>query len=193
MKISVTFEPIMYVLGFPLSVLICCILVLCRCSLHYMCCTLLGAAHVVLTDRDIRPAVRNLEHNRHNLESNNITSSVLVWGKDLATFDPPYDIVLAADVIYIEETFPDLIKTLVDLTGPKTLVLLACKYRYERDTQFFQMLENTGKFEDRVVKTWPDNEDITVHELRRTDLGTSEHEHTFRMNTDYEQSKFEQR
>lgn len=106
--------------------------------------------------------------------TNNITSAVLEWGASLATFDPPYDIILAADVIYIEETFPKLIQTLTDLTSARSVVLLACKYRYERDYRFFELLAKSGRFEDKVVQTWQDGGDIKIHELRRTDLRTSD-------------------
>ena len=129
---------------------------------------------MVLTDRDIRPAQLNLEHNRHNLDSNSTSSTVRVseleWGASVLSFQPPYDLVLAADVIYVEESYPALIQTLLDLTGPRSLVLLSSKHRYQRDDRFFQRLARCGKFEDRVVHTWPGREEVKIHQLRRTDL-----------------------
>lgn len=151
---------------------VCIIQSIIRNDYAYTSMDFIGASSVVLTDKDIRPAAMNLELNRHNLHPHNITSSVLEWGTNFTNFDPPYDVVLAADVIYIEETFLDLIQTLVDLTDARSVVLLACKYRYERDNRFFELLASSGKFEDKVVWTCQDSSDVKVHELRRIDLRT---------------------
>ena len=110
----------------------------------------------------------NLENSRSNLEGRNITVSALEWGTSVESFGPPYDIVLAADVIYIEESFPALIRTLAELSDPTSLVLLACKYRYERDKRFFELLREGQVFEETVVQRWPDRDDIKIHRLKLT-------------------------
>lgn len=124
-----------------------------------------GAASVILTDKDTRPAQMNLEQNRPSVEGNDITTSKLEWGESVLTFNPPFDVILAADVIYIEEVFTELAQTLEDLSDSNSIVLLCCKRRYERDDRFFQQLLASGKFEDHIVKIWQG--DITVHRLRR--------------------------
>ena len=53
-----------------------------------------------------------------------------------------FDVILGADIIYIEETFPDLLKTFLHFTNQDTLVLLSCKIRYKRDSTFLMMMED---------------------------------------------------
>ena len=105
---------------------------------------LLGG-HVDLTDRKI--ALNQLQA---NLEANipefgvrgGIAASVkeLTWGENLQEFPKPYDLVLGADIVYLEDSFPDLIKTLVHLTNNDSLVLLSCRIRYARDENFLDLL-----------------------------------------------------
>ena len=78
------------------------------------------------------------------------------------TFHPPYDILLAADVIYIEESFPALIHTIEALTDTETTILLSCKYRYERDSKFLQMLQE--RFVSEVV--WSEG-DLSIHRVHK--------------------------
>ena len=40
----------------------------------------------------------------------------------LAVIDPPYDVLLAADVVYIEETFPVLLQSIEALTDTETTI-----------------------------------------------------------------------
>lgn len=122
---------------------------------------------MVVTDKDTRPAAFNLEHNKHILQGNNISISKLTWGEDVSNFQPPFDLILAADVIYVEEVFADLIKTLIDLSDRKSVIFLACKRRYERHDRFFQQLSDREEFVDEVVWTWPEREEVKVHKLTR--------------------------
>ena len=124
----------------------------------------IGAWSVVLTDRNTAPAEANLQLNRHNLEGRTITVSHLEWSvkEDITTFNLPFDVVLAADVVYVEESFPLLIKSLDDLTDSHTLVLLSCKHRYESYMKFFQLLQE--KFDSEIV--WY-NQDIKVYRCRK--------------------------
>ena len=52
-----------------------------------------------------------------------------------------YDVILGADIVYIEDTFSDLLRTLLQLSNIDTVVMLSCKMRYTRDRTFFNMLE----------------------------------------------------
>ena len=67
----------------------------------------------------------------------------LDWGQELLPDHSTFDVIIGADIIYIEDTFPLLLKTLLDLTEPRkedTLVLISCKIRYQRDERFLNML-----------------------------------------------------
>lgn len=122
---------------------------------------------MVVTDKDTRPAVFNFNHNRHNLKDRNITISEFTWGEDASPLRPPFKVILAADVIYIEEVFSALIQSLTDLSDLESVIFLACKRRYERHDHFFEQLASTGKFTDEIVWTWPEKEEVKVHKLTR--------------------------
>lgn len=66
----------------------------------------------------------------------------LDWTKDLDTFHTTYDVIVGADIVYIEEVFDDLLKTLLQLSSRETVTLLSCRIRYDRDTNFLRRLEN---------------------------------------------------
>ncbi|KAG7315416.1 hypothetical protein KOW79_021504 [Hemibagrus wyckioides] len=105
---------------------------------------LLGA-DVTITDRS--PALEFLESNvRENVPpplQGAVRVSELTWGEGLARYrSGGYDLVLGADIVYLEETFSALLLTLEHLSSEKTEVLLACRIRYERDERFLSMLEN---------------------------------------------------
>ncbi|XP_044287934.1 protein N-lysine methyltransferase METTL21A isoform X1 [Varanus komodoensis] len=113
--------------------------------------TLLGA-HVTITDR--KAALPLLEANvQANLPAELQPRAVvkeLTWGQDLANFSPGgYDFILGADIIYLEETFMDLLQTLDHLCSDQTVILLSCRLRYERDQNFLEMLR--GRFSVREV------------------------------------------
>ncbi len=108
-----------------------------------------GARSVVLTDRNTASAEANIEANRENLKDKQITVSQLEWGQDVSSFNPPLDVLLAADVVYIEESFPSLLKSLSDLSSHGTTVLLSCKHRYEREDRFIKLVQRV--FETEVV------------------------------------------
>uniref|UniRef100_A0A452V2N1 EEF1A lysine methyltransferase 3 n=1 Tax=Ursus maritimus TaxID=29073 RepID=A0A452V2N1_URSMA len=65
----------------------------------------------------------------------------LSWGIDQHVFPGDYDLVLGADIVYLEPTFPLLLGTLQHLCGPHGTVYLASKMREEHGTEsFFQHL-----------------------------------------------------
>uniref|UniRef100_A0A8C2NCZ2 Protein N-lysine methyltransferase METTL21A n=1 Tax=Capra hircus TaxID=9925 RepID=A0A8C2NCZ2_CAPHI len=104
---------------------------------------LLGA-HVTITDRKIA-----LEFLKSNVQANlpphiqpKAVVKELTWGQNLGSFSPgEFDLILGADIIYLEETFTDLLQTLEHLCSNHSVVLLACRIRYERDYNFLAMLE----------------------------------------------------
>ena len=61
---------------------------------------------MAITDRTITPAETNFKANRHNLLDRHVTVAQFEWGSDPSHLKPPFDVILAADMIYIEGTFP---------------------------------------------------------------------------------------
>lgn len=92
---------------------------------------------MTITDRDVA-----LDNIRSNVQRNGVDVSVreLTWGRDIENFVATFDVVLGADIIYIEDTFNDLLRTMEHLSDDKTLVIIACRIRYERDNRFLDML-----------------------------------------------------
>lgn len=103
---------------------------------------LLGA-HVTITDRKVA-----LEFLKSNVQANlpvhvqpRAIVKELTWGQ-LENFLPgEFDLILGADIIYLEETFTELLQTLEYLCSNHSVILLACRIRYERDNKFLSMLE----------------------------------------------------
>ncbi|CAF98234.1 unnamed protein product [Tetraodon nigroviridis] len=111
----------------------------------------LGVAAVVwdavpeatITDR--KPALELLSANvRANLPADSPGSaavSELSWGEGLERYPAGgFDLVLGADIIYLEDTFVPLLRTLEHLCSGSTLLLLACKIRYQRTRDFLALL-----------------------------------------------------
>ncbi|KAM7375275.1 hypothetical protein PAMA_014393 [Pampus argenteus] len=111
---------------------------------------LLGAK-VTITDRE--PALDFLSANiKANLPIDIQASAVvseLSWGEGLDHYPAGgFDLVLGADIVYLEDTFVLLLQTLEHLCSDTTVVLLACKIRYERDTNFLGMLKQRFRVEE---------------------------------------------
>ncbi|NXP50456.1 MT21A methyltransferase, partial [Heliornis fulica] len=103
-------------------------------------------ARVTITDR--AAALEFLESNvEANLPSELRPRAVvkeLTWGKDLGNFPPgAFDFILGADIVYLEETFAELLQTLEHLCSEQTVILLSCRIRYERDHKFLKMLRGS--------------------------------------------------
>ncbi|XP_015229443.1 PREDICTED: protein N-lysine methyltransferase METTL21A [Cyprinodon variegatus] len=127
----------------------------------------LMGANVTITDR--QPALEllsaNVEANLPPESRSSVVVSELTWGQGLQRFPQGgFDLVLGADIVYLEETFPSLLQTLEHLCSENTIVLLACKIRYERDTDFLSMLR--GRFSVEEVH-YDKDRDIHVYEARR--------------------------
>ncbi|KAM7401933.1 hypothetical protein PAMP_017210 [Pampus punctatissimus] len=61
----------------------------------------------------------------------------LSWGKDHMDFPSDWDLVLCADIIYLQETYPLLVETLAHLCKSGAVVYLSSKMRKEHGTQGF--------------------------------------------------------
>ena len=107
-------------------------------------------ANVVITDTaealeaTKNNVIRNLNSTSESTASRaSFSVDVLHWGKNLDSWkDNHWDYVIGADIIYIEETFSDLLRTLQVLTesNKQTVIFLSCKIRYDRDTRFLKLL-----------------------------------------------------
>lgn len=103
----------------------------------------LSGARTTITDR--KPALDFLSANvKANIPADSPGSaavSELSWGEALERYPAGgFDVVLGADIIYLEDTFVPLLRTLEHLCSDSTLVLLSCKIRYQRDTDFLTLL-----------------------------------------------------
>ena len=126
-------------------------------------------AQVIITDREkaLDLARDNVQRNSENLNTSLVDVRELEWGQDISTFNPPFEYIFGADIVYIEETFPQLLQTINDLSDDNTVVLLSCKIRYKRDNNFLSLLNNN--FE--VTKVYYDKTvDIYIYKaVRRTE------------------------
>ncbi|KAF1371864.1 hypothetical protein PFLUV_G00273780 [Perca fluviatilis] len=126
---------------------------------------LLGAK-VTITDRE--PALdflsANVKANVPPDSQGSVVVSELTWGEGLERYPAGgFDVVLGADIVYLEDTFVPLLQTLEHLCSDSTVVLLACKIRYKRDTNFLSMLKQRFMVEEiyyekqrdiHVYKSW---------------------------------------
>ncbi|NXJ75873.1 MT21A methyltransferase, partial [Trogon melanurus] len=124
-------------------------------------------ARVTITDR--AAALEFLESNvQANLPSELRSRAVvkeLTWGKDLGNFPPgAFDFVLGADIVYLEETFAELLQTLEHLCSEQTVILLSCRIRYERDHKFLKMLR--GRFSVHEVH-YDSIKDVHIYRAQR--------------------------
>ncbi|KAJ3037854.1 hypothetical protein HDV00_001269 [Rhizophlyctis rosea] len=110
---------------------------------------------VILTDLDLALPLLT-----HNITTNfptpsplRIHATRLDWGstpdaKRLTENQPPFNLILAADVIYWRHLFDPLIETLVHLASPSTDVIIAYKKRQmEKETEFFERFGRWFEFE----------------------------------------------
>ncbi|XP_029695973.1 protein N-lysine methyltransferase METTL21A isoform X3 [Takifugu rubripes] len=111
-------------------------------ELYIEVCSFPGA-RATITDRE--PALDFLSANvKANLPADSPGSAVvseLSWGEGLDRYPAGgFDLVLGADIIYLKDTFGPLLRTLEHLCSESTLILLACKIRYQRDSDFLSLL-----------------------------------------------------
>lgn len=120
-------------------------------SEYFLSCSTCLGAKVTITDRE--PALDFLSANvKANLppdSQGSVTVSELTWGQGLELYPAgSFDLVLGADIVYLEDTFVPLLQTMEHLCSDATVVLLACKIRYERDTNFLSMLKQKFSVEE---------------------------------------------
>ena len=84
----------------------------------------LGAARTVLTDQATFMAEWNCAANFSAAERERIEVARLEWGDDDAArqLRPPFDLILASDIIYLSEHHGILASTMAALSGPQTVI-----------------------------------------------------------------------
>lgn len=102
------------------------------------------------------------------------TAAPLAWGTPLSSIEdpalrPPFDVVLASDVLYQAEALPLVVSTLQELSGPHTLTLLCNEHRPA--LPFPWLLFRQAGFDVRLVplsEQHPDwrSEDIHLFRIR---------------------------
>ncbi|XP_053386773.1 protein N-lysine methyltransferase METTL21A-like [Mercenaria mercenaria] len=88
----------------------------------------------------------------------------LDWTRDLDKFHTTYDVILGADIVYIEEVFDDLLSTLIQLSNKETVILLSCRIRYDRDTNFLNRLEDHF---DVVKVLYSKEKDVNLYKMTK--------------------------
>ncbi|KAK3611202.1 hypothetical protein CHS0354_009456 [Potamilus streckersoni] len=123
-----------------------------------MVAALLGAK-VMVTDREsvmeyLQKTIDfNLKGHGHTVS---IETRALDWTKDAETFNETFDVVLGSDLVYIEEAFSDLLKTLNRISRADTLILLSCRIRYDRDRSFLSMMKSDFNVEEIFYDSFTD-------------------------------------
>ncbi|XP_044299253.1 EEF1A lysine methyltransferase 3 isoform X2 [Varanus komodoensis] len=100
--------------------------------------SLLGG-EVTITDLPV--ALKQIEENVHrNLPMKCMARTrvcALSWGLDQKDFPANFDFILGADIVYLKDTFPSLIRTLQHLCGSQSTIYLSSKMRQEHSTELF--------------------------------------------------------
>ncbi|KAM1041700.1 hypothetical protein ACFX2I_030811 [Malus domestica] len=113
---------------------------------------LLGLTDLVLTDIPaVMPALKhNLKRNKPVL-GKTIKHAIVHWNKaadQAKSLSPPYDVVVATDVVYIEETVGPLVSTMEALVKDDGVVLLGYQVRSPEAHQlFWEMCERVFSIE----------------------------------------------
>ncbi|KAJ3042874.1 hypothetical protein HDV00_006435 [Rhizophlyctis rosea] len=107
---------------------------------------------------------KNVEMNLTYEERRLVFIEELTWGEPLKpTITPPYDIILAADCVYLEAAFDPLIQALLQLSSPSTEIIICSKKRRKADKRFFIKLRKV--FNVVEVKDDPHYEDFNKQSL----------------------------
>ncbi|XP_020640257.3 EEF1A lysine methyltransferase 3 [Pogona vitticeps] len=113
-----------------------------------------------VTITDLPVALKQIEENvLRNLPGKCMARTrvcALSWGLDHKEFPQNYDFILGADIVYLKDTYPLLIRTLQHLCGDQSTIYLSSKMRQEHSTPlFFETLlpmhfSSTLAFRDEV-------------------------------------------
>ncbi|XP_045807319.1 protein N-lysine methyltransferase METTL21D-like [Trifolium pratense] len=123
----------------------------CGCGVAGMGLYLLGLTDIILTDiAPVMPALKkNLKVNKSILKKN-LKYSILYWNNSVQinSMNPPFDFVIAADVVYIEESVPEFVSAMVALLAEDGVVLLGYQIRSpEAHKLFWEMCDEVFEIE----------------------------------------------
>ncbi|XP_061470973.1 EEF1A lysine methyltransferase 3 isoform X2 [Rhineura floridana] len=94
-----------------------------------------------VTITDLPMALKQIEENVHrNLPVECMARTrvcALSWGLDHKGFPSTYDFILGADIVYLKDTYPLLIRTFQHLCGAQSTIYLSSKMRQEHSTSLF--------------------------------------------------------
>lgn len=112
---------------------------------------ILGLTDLVLTDiAPVMPALKhNLKRNKPVLNKT-LKHSILYWNNrdQINSLNPPFDYVIATDVVYIEETVAPLLSTMEALLKDDGVVLLGYQLRSpEADKLFWELCDKAFDIE----------------------------------------------
>jgi len=138
------------------------------CGLVGITAGLLGGI-VTLTDtpRIINQLRKNVDRNSIHAKHPFVTRE-LTWGKSaISTFNPPYDIILATDVIYERKMVKPFLKSAWKLSDENTLFLLFFQ-THERDATeiFWKNIDQYFSF-TRIISDFESNEELYILSLNK--------------------------
>lgn len=117
---------------------------------------------------DLPVALKQIEENVHrNLPAECLTRTqvcALSWGLDHEEFPNNYDFILGADIVYLKDTYPLLIRTLRYLCGPQSTIYLSSKMRQEHHTVVFFERLLPMYFTSKLVFR-DENENINIYRV----------------------------
>ncbi|CAE6221317.1 unnamed protein product [Arabidopsis arenosa] len=121
------------------------------CGVAGMAFYLLGLTEIVLTDiAPVMPALKhNLKRNKTAL-GKSLKTSIFYWNNrdQISALKPPFDLVIAADVVYIEESVGQLVTAMELLVADDGAVLLGYQIRSpEADKLFWELCDVVFKIE----------------------------------------------
>ncbi|EEF44364.1 protein N-lysine methyltransferase METTL21A [Ricinus communis] len=121
------------------------------CGVAGMAFYLLGLTDIILTDiAPVMPALKhNLKRNKETL-GKMLKTSILYWknGDQIKALNPPFDVVLATDVVYIEESVGELVGAMEALVADDGVILLGYQLRSpEADIKFWEMCREVFEIE----------------------------------------------
>lgn len=101
------------------------------------------------TKKEIIPLIdRNILLNLDQQTQNFIKTEIFDWSlDDSSKLNPPFDIIVASDVVYYKEGYEPLLKSFEELSNSNTVILLAYKKRSEEEILFFHKLRHNFEFE----------------------------------------------
>ncbi|XP_020667676.3 protein N-lysine methyltransferase METTL21D [Pogona vitticeps] len=135
----------------------------------------LGASVTVTDLEEVQDLLKMNIENNQNLITGSIQAKVLKWGEEVTDFLPAPDYILMADCIYYEESLEPLIKTLKDLSGPRTSILCCYEERTmgknpEVEKRYFELLQKDFELEKVPLEEHDEeyrSEDIHIFIIRR--------------------------